>query len=71
MEQCQWLNRLSAEVWPSYMNPKLSTKFTSVVEVNCYVLLVYMNCTSSKFLSFIDEIITVLAVLFIAEEIEE
>ncbi|CAM8926871.1 unnamed protein product [Rhodiola kirilowii] len=32
VEQCQWLNRLSAEVWPNYMNPKLSTKFSSIVE---------------------------------------
>uniref|UniRef100_A0A7N0TNW7 SMP-LTD domain-containing protein n=1 Tax=Kalanchoe fedtschenkoi TaxID=63787 RepID=A0A7N0TNW7_KALFE len=32
LEQCQWLNWLSAEVWPNYMNPKLSTKFSSIVE---------------------------------------
>ncbi|CAM8975289.1 unnamed protein product [Rhodiola kirilowii] len=32
LEQCQWLNRLSVEVWPNYMNPKLSTKFSSIVE---------------------------------------
>ncbi|KAK3020602.1 hypothetical protein RJ639_046688 [Escallonia herrerae] len=32
LEQCEWLNKLLMEVWPNYINPKLSTKFSSIVE---------------------------------------
>ncbi|GLT64210.1 hypothetical protein SLA2020_367170 [Shorea laevis] len=32
LEHCEWLNKLLMEVWPNYMNPKLSKKFSSTVE---------------------------------------
>ncbi|KAM7267043.1 hypothetical protein ACFE04_009209 [Oxalis oulophora] len=32
LEQCEWLNKLLIEIWPRYMNPKFSAKFSSVVE---------------------------------------
>ncbi|KAE8124923.1 hypothetical protein FH972_019762 [Carpinus fangiana] len=32
LEPCEWLNKLLMEVWPNYMNPKLSIRFRSIVE---------------------------------------
>lgn len=32
IEPCEWLNKLLLEVWPNYMEPKLSTRFSSTVE---------------------------------------
>ncbi|PKA54117.1 Synaptotagmin-4 [Apostasia shenzhenica] len=32
LEPCEWLNKLLMEVWPNYMEPKLSTRFSSTVE---------------------------------------
>ncbi|OAY67133.1 Synaptotagmin-5 [Ananas comosus] len=32
LEPCQWLNKLLIEVWPNFMEPKLSKKFFSIVE---------------------------------------
>ncbi|KAK1268168.1 hypothetical protein QJS04_geneDACA017663 [Acorus gramineus] len=32
LEPCEWLNKLLMEVWPNYMDPKLSNKFSSIVE---------------------------------------
>ncbi|KAK3023559.1 hypothetical protein RJ639_044209 [Escallonia herrerae] len=32
LEQCEWLNKLLMEVWPNYINPKISTRFSSIVE---------------------------------------
>ncbi|KAM0880166.1 hypothetical protein ACQ4PT_033790 [Festuca glaucescens] len=32
IEPCEWLNKLLIEVWPNYMEPKLSRKFQSTVE---------------------------------------
>ncbi|KAG9131267.1 hypothetical protein Leryth_006119 [Lithospermum erythrorhizon] len=32
LEHCEWLNKLLMEIWPHYMSPKLSFRFTSVVE---------------------------------------
>ncbi|KAF5730367.1 hypothetical protein HS088_TW20G00740 [Tripterygium wilfordii] len=32
LEHCEWLNKLLMEVWQSYMNPKLSLRFSSIVE---------------------------------------
>lgn len=32
LEHCEWLNKLLMDIWPHYMSPKLSLKFTSVVE---------------------------------------
>ncbi|KAF2948221.1 synaptotagmin-5 isoform X1 [Oryza sativa Japonica Group] len=32
IEPCEWLNKLLVEVWPNYMEPKLSKKFQSTVE---------------------------------------
>ncbi|XP_044974425.1 extended synaptotagmin-1 [Hordeum vulgare subsp. vulgare] len=32
IEPCEWLNKLLIEVWPNYMEPKLSKKFQSTVE---------------------------------------
>ncbi|CAB4311703.1 unnamed protein product [Prunus armeniaca] len=32
LEHCEWLNRLLIETWPNYMNPKLSIRFSSIVE---------------------------------------
>ncbi|KDP20126.1 hypothetical protein JCGZ_05895 [Jatropha curcas] len=32
VEHCEWLNKLLMEVWPNYINPKLSIRFSSIVE---------------------------------------
>ncbi|XP_072999935.1 uncharacterized protein [Typha latifolia] len=32
LEPCEWLNKLFMEVWPNYMEPKLSKKISSIVE---------------------------------------
>ncbi|XP_020592907.1 synaptotagmin-5 [Phalaenopsis equestris] len=32
LEPCAWLNKLLMEVWPNYMEPKLSLKFSSMAE---------------------------------------
>ncbi|KAJ6373963.1 hypothetical protein OIU78_029626 [Salix suchowensis] len=32
LEHCEWLNKLLMEIWTSFMNPKLSTRFSSIVE---------------------------------------
>ncbi|KAM1081316.1 hypothetical protein FF1_015856 [Malus domestica] len=32
LEHCEWLNKLVMELWPNYMNPKLSIRFSSIVE---------------------------------------
>lgn len=32
LEPCEWLNKLLMEVWPNYMEPKLSKRFSSTVE---------------------------------------
>ncbi|CAO2174462.1 unnamed protein product [Urochloa humidicola] len=32
IEPCEWLNKLLTEVWPNYMEPKLSRRFQSTVE---------------------------------------
>ncbi|KAB2609517.1 synaptotagmin-5-like [Pyrus ussuriensis x Pyrus communis] len=32
LEHCEWLNKLVMEIWPNYMNPKLSIRFSSIVE---------------------------------------
>lgn len=32
IEPCAWLNKILMEVWPNYMEPKLSHKFSSMVE---------------------------------------
>ncbi|XP_058009896.1 uncharacterized protein LOC110662430 isoform X2 [Hevea brasiliensis] len=32
LEHCEWLNKLLIEVWPNYINPKLSIRFSSMVE---------------------------------------
>ncbi|KAL9337608.1 hypothetical protein Peur_069377 [Populus x canadensis] len=32
LEHCEWLNKLLMEIWTSYMNPKLATRFSSIVE---------------------------------------
>ncbi|KAJ1282797.1 hypothetical protein BS78_03G079300 [Paspalum vaginatum] len=32
IEPCEWLNKLLSEVWPNYMEPKLSRRFQSTVE---------------------------------------
>ncbi|OMO87138.1 C2 calcium-dependent membrane targeting [Corchorus capsularis] len=32
LEHCEWLNKLLMEIWPNYMNPKLSLRFQSIVE---------------------------------------
>ncbi|KAJ7970373.1 putative Synaptotagmin [Quillaja saponaria] len=32
LEHCEWLNKLLTEVWPNYTSPKLSIKFSSIVE---------------------------------------
>ncbi|KAG6512381.1 hypothetical protein ZIOFF_030492 [Zingiber officinale] len=33
LEPCEWLNKLLVEVWPNYMEPRLSKRFFSMVEV--------------------------------------
>lgn len=33
LEHCEWLNKLLMEVWPYFINPKFSTRFSSIVEV--------------------------------------
>uniref|UniRef100_A0A1J3H4M1 C2 domain-containing protein n=1 Tax=Noccaea caerulescens TaxID=107243 RepID=A0A1J3H4M1_NOCCA len=32
LEHCQWLNKLLSEIWPNYLNKKLSLRFASMVE---------------------------------------
>ncbi|XP_022874017.1 uncharacterized protein LOC111392852 isoform X3 [Olea europaea var. sylvestris] len=32
LEQCVWLNELLLDVWPNYICPKLSSRFSSIVE---------------------------------------
>ncbi|CAK7349717.1 unnamed protein product [Dovyalis caffra] len=32
LEHCEWLNKLLMEIWMNYMNPKLATRFSSIVE---------------------------------------
>ncbi|KAG2587215.1 hypothetical protein PVAP13_5NG125900 [Panicum virgatum] len=32
IEPCEWLNKLLTEIWPNYMEPKLSRRFQSTVE---------------------------------------
>ncbi|XP_004138346.1 uncharacterized protein LOC101204113 isoform X1 [Cucumis sativus] len=32
LEHCEWLNKLLTEIWPNYINPKLSLKFSTIVE---------------------------------------
>ncbi|KAM3380353.1 synaptotagmin-5 isoform X4 [Capsicum galapagoense] len=32
LEQCEWLNKLLIEVWPNYVSPRLSLRFSSIVE---------------------------------------
>lgn len=32
LEHCEWLNKLLIEIWPNFINPKLSLKFSSIVE---------------------------------------
>jgi len=45
IEPCEWLNKLLLEVWPNYMEPKLSKRFQSTVEV-CF-------CNLAQYLSLI------------------
>lgn len=33
LEHCEWLNKLLMEVWPRYVSPKLSLRFSQIVEV--------------------------------------
>ena len=33
LEHCEWLNKLLMEIWSNFMNPKLSLRFQSIVEV--------------------------------------
>ncbi|KAG7942109.1 hypothetical protein I3843_16G082900 [Carya illinoinensis] len=32
LEHCEWFNKLLMEVWPNYINPKLSIRFSSIIE---------------------------------------
>ncbi|KAI6674210.1 hypothetical protein NL676_002116 [Syzygium grande] len=32
LEHCEWLNKLLMEIWPNFVNPKLSIRFASLVE---------------------------------------
>ncbi|KAK1372057.1 synaptotagmin-5 [Heracleum sosnowskyi] len=32
LEHCEWLNKLLIEIWPEYICPKLSIRFSSIVE---------------------------------------
>ncbi|KAJ9550563.1 hypothetical protein OSB04_014608 [Centaurea solstitialis] len=32
LEHCEWFNKLLIEVWPNFISPKLSLKFSSIVE---------------------------------------
>ncbi|XP_022881162.1 extended synaptotagmin-1 [Olea europaea var. sylvestris] len=32
LEQCEWLNKLLFDLWPNYISPKLSSRFSSIVE---------------------------------------
>ncbi|XP_047327846.1 extended synaptotagmin-1-like [Impatiens glandulifera] len=32
LEHCEWFNKLLNEIWPNFVNPKLSLKFSSIVE---------------------------------------
>ncbi|KAL6007485.1 hypothetical protein ACLOJK_032983 [Asimina triloba] len=47
LEPCQWLNKLLMEVWPNYIEPKLSQRFRHIVEVTLLLLAFSANCTSA------------------------
>jgi hypothetical protein len=32
LEHCEWLNKLLIEIWPKFMSPKLSTRFSTMIE---------------------------------------
>ncbi|KAL2543887.1 C2 domain-containing protein [Forsythia ovata] len=32
LEHCEWLNKLLLDLWPNYISPKLSSRFSSIVE---------------------------------------
>ncbi|KAA8542711.1 hypothetical protein F0562_023790 [Nyssa sinensis] len=32
LEHCEWLNKMLMEVWPNYIKPKLSIRFSSILE---------------------------------------
>ncbi|KAI9088049.1 hypothetical protein K1719_030026 [Acacia pycnantha] len=32
LEHCEWLNKLLTEIWPNFLNPKLSTRLSDIVE---------------------------------------
>ncbi|GAV69274.1 C2 domain-containing protein [Cephalotus follicularis] len=32
LEHCEWLNKLLIDVWPNFLNPKISAKFSTIVE---------------------------------------
>ncbi|PON71697.1 C2 domain containing protein [Parasponia andersonii] len=32
LEHCEWLNRMLTEIWPNYISPKLSLRFSTIIE---------------------------------------
>jgi len=52
LEHCEWLNKLLMEIWPNYINPKLSMRFSSMVEVTVVFLFFFDNLMFSLILDF-------------------
>ncbi|CAI0400950.1 unnamed protein product [Linum tenue] len=40
VEHCEWLNKMLLEIWLNYFNPRLSTRFSNIVEVGFLFYLV-------------------------------
>lgn len=49
LEHCEWLNKLLIEVWPNYISPRLSLRFSSIVEVNYFVLYLSISVRCLRF----------------------
>ena len=58
LEQCEWLNKLLIEIWPTYMSPRLSLRFSSIVEVNYFVLYLSLYMQVLAFCSTSSGILT-------------
>lgn len=43
LEHCEWLNKLSMQVWLNYINPKLSSRFASIVEVAILISITFKD----------------------------
>ncbi|KAF8399118.1 hypothetical protein HHK36_014983 [Tetracentron sinense] len=70
LEHCEWLNRLLIEVWPNYINPKISNRFSSIVEVTVLYFRLFITLRyCSKFLLLFCPILALLSSTFYATAI--